>query len=99
MSSESESDSSLDSIEQDELNKKLAKFKNVIDLMQKKAGTYKHEVRRLLEIGGNRRNSSSIFDRLKISPNIDLDKILEDESDLVGLNAVSPVHTQNSFKH
>lgn len=49
-------------------------------MMKDKKEDKNDEIRRLLEINGNTKNSSSIFDRLNISPQIDLDALLEDES-------------------
>lgn len=42
-------------------------------MMKSKKGVDNHEVKRLLEINGNKRNSGSVFDRLNISPDINLD--------------------------
>ena len=47
-------------------------------MMKNKGGSIKREAKRLLEINGNTNNSSSIFDRLNLPLDIDLDAILED---------------------
>ena len=49
-------------------------------LWQSKQSIYKNEVRRLLTVKGNHHNCDSIFQRLGISPLINIDEILEDES-------------------
>ena len=76
-------ESSLDSIEQDELRRKLQKMAKIIQMWMSKQGLYKDEVRRLLTIKGNYRNCDSIFQRLGISPHIDLDQVLEDEDGVI----------------
>lgn len=59
--SDGKTDDSLDSIEADELNRKLASVKEVLTLISKKNKKNLSEVRRLLEIKGNTFNSRSIF--------------------------------------
>ena len=76
-----DSDSSLDSIEKDELNRKMKNMARIIQTWKAKEGAYKKEVRRLLTIDGNYHNCNSIFTRLGISPDINLDQVLEDNYD------------------
>ena len=55
------SESSLDSIEKDELKRKLHKMAAIISVWTSKQGQYKDKVRSLLTIGGNFENADSIF--------------------------------------
>ena len=75
---EEDSDSSLDSIEKDELVRKLEKLAMILKIWKSKQGRYTDEIKRLLTINGNMSKCDSIFSRLGISPSINLDKVLDD---------------------
>ena len=82
-----DSESSLDSIEKDELKRKLHKMAGVISMWKSKKGLYKGEVRRLLTINGNFEKADSIFSRLEISPEaFVLDELLDEKFILDDVN-------------
>ena len=49
--------------------------------MRKKDGATRKDAKRLLEINGNKKKSKSIFDRLNLPKNLDVDMMLADDDD------------------
>ena len=49
-------------------------------MMQRKNGSIKNEVKRLLEIKGNKANSKSVFDRLQLPRNLEVDTFLAEDN-------------------
>ena len=78
----------LNSAEQEFLDKNLRRMRAIINMMQDKNKETRREVKRLLEIKGDTRNSNSIFDRLHISPNLDFERIMHYEFDDEEFSAV-----------
>lgn len=71
----------LNELQREQLEKKLAKTRKYVKMMFARKEETKKEIKWLLEIKGDTRNSGSIFDRLNISPNLDFERILEFEFD------------------
>ena len=77
-------------MERDELHKKLRKIRWILDIIRHKRLIVGAEIKRLLEIKGDKKNSGSIFDRLNISPNLDFERILAYEFDDEAFAATIP---------